>query len=187
MKIAFIGTHGVGKTTLCYELAACLKRLDLSVDLVKEVARSCPLPINRETTDLAQQWILHHQIGMEIELASHYDAIVCDRAVIDNYAYLVQAVGRRPDLEPLIRRWMGTYDLLVKVPIMEAPSFDGTRDTSVQFQRGIDRLIDELLDAFELDRLRLPGDDRSGWISAVLGELSLPSTPPQLDLFHRSG
>ena len=39
MKIAFIGTHGVGKTTLCYELAAALKRLDLSVDLVKEVAR----------------------------------------------------------------------------------------------------------------------------------------------------
>ena len=25
MKIAFIGTHGVGKTTLCYELAAALK------------------------------------------------------------------------------------------------------------------------------------------------------------------
>ncbi len=29
MKIAFIGTHGVGKTTLCFELAAALKRLDL--------------------------------------------------------------------------------------------------------------------------------------------------------------
>ena len=54
MKIAFIGSHGVGKTTLCFELAAALKRLDLSVDVVKEVARGCPLPINQATTVAAQ-------------------------------------------------------------------------------------------------------------------------------------
>ena len=51
MKIAFIGSHGVGKTTLCYDLAARLKRQDRAVDLVKEVARRCPLPINRDTTE----------------------------------------------------------------------------------------------------------------------------------------
>ena len=72
MKIAFIGTHGVGKTTLCYELAAALKRLDLSVDLVKEVARDCPLPINRETTDDAQNWILHTQVAREIALSNAF-------------------------------------------------------------------------------------------------------------------
>jgi MoxR-like ATPase len=32
VKVAFIGTHGVGKTTLCYDLAAILKRRDVSVD-----------------------------------------------------------------------------------------------------------------------------------------------------------
>ena len=42
MKIAFIGTHGVGKTTLCYELAAALKREGVHVDIVKEVARLSP-------------------------------------------------------------------------------------------------------------------------------------------------
>ena len=52
MKVAFIGTHGVGKTTLCYDLAAALKKRDLTVELVREVARECPLPINRETTCL---------------------------------------------------------------------------------------------------------------------------------------
>ena len=66
MKIAFMGTHGVGKTTLCFELVAALKRLDRSVDVVKEVARRCPLPINRETTRAAQLWILHNQIAEEI-------------------------------------------------------------------------------------------------------------------------
>ena len=54
MKIAFIGTHGVGKTTLCFELAALLKKRDRVVEMVREVARFCPLPINRDTTVAAQ-------------------------------------------------------------------------------------------------------------------------------------
>ena len=47
IKIAFVGTHGVGKTTLCYELAAWMKKREARVDMVREVARRCPLPINR--------------------------------------------------------------------------------------------------------------------------------------------
>ncbi|MBD3223010.1 AAA family ATPase [bacterium] len=183
MKIAFLGTHGVGKTTLCYELAAALKRLDLSVDLVKEVARRCPLPINRETTDQAQRWILHAQIADEIELEPEYDIIVCDRAVLDNYAYLVHARGRQPDLEPLLRRWLETYRLLVKVPIVSPPRFDGTRDVSVGFQTAIDGTIDALLEEFGVSPLRLPAGDRTQWVSLVLRQLRIPSRPPQLDLF----
>jgi nicotinamide riboside kinase len=183
MKLAFIGTHGVGKTTLCYELAATLKRLDLSVDLVKEVARSCPLPINRETTDAAQNWILHTQVAREIELSDGYDFIVCDRAVLDNYAYMVQAAGRRPELEAFIRHWMSTYDLLVKVPVIAPPSFDGTRDTSLDFQADIDTLIDGLLEEFKLEFLALPGDSRTGWLEMILRATRLPDEPPQLDLF----
>jgi adenylate kinase family enzyme len=66
VKIALIGTHGVGKTTLCFDLAARLKRLDRSVHLVTEVARDCPLPLNRDTTLDAQSWILHTQCAREI-------------------------------------------------------------------------------------------------------------------------
>jgi thymidylate kinase len=183
MKIAFIGTHGVGKTTLCYDLAAALKRLDIAVDLVKEVARSCPLPINRETTEVAQRWILHAQIAREIELGAAYEAIVCDRAVLDNYAYLVHAAGRQADLEPCIRRWMGTYTLLVKVPVVAPPRFDGTRDTATGFQQAIDTIIEDLLDDLRLERLELPGDDRTVWIRRVLDRLDLPRRPPQLPLF----
>ena len=183
IKIAFIGSHGVGKTTLCYDLAAALKRLDFSVDLVKEVARACPLPINRQTTDLAQRWILHTQIAREIEHAAANEVIVCDRAVLDNYAYLVQAAGRQSDLDGLVRVWMKTYDLLVKVPVLAPPSYDGTRDTSVGFQLDIDRLIDRLLDEFALSRLELPAGDRTVWIHRVLTRLELPRRPTQLGLF----
>ena len=66
MKVAFIGSHGVGRTTLCYDLASRLKRQDRAVDLVKEVARRCPLPVNRDTTLSAQAWILHTQIADQV-------------------------------------------------------------------------------------------------------------------------
>jgi predicted ATPase len=183
MKIAFMGTHGVGKTTLCFELAAALKRLDRSVDVVKEVARRCPLPINRETTRSAQLWIIHTQIAEEIALEPSFDVIVCDRAVLDNYAYLVHAAGRQASLEDMVRDWMASYDLLVKVPVVAAPRFDGTRDVSVAFQRAIDRVIDGLIGDYGLACLRLPAGDRREWVATVLAALRLPPEAPQLDLF----
>ena len=184
MKIAFIGTHGVGKTTLCFELAACLKRLDISVDVVKEVARHCPLPINRDTTADAQSWILHTQVAKELELAPSYEAIVCDRSVLDNYAYMVHAVGRRSELEPFLREWLASYSLLVRVPVVTPPSFDGTRDTSVAFQIGIDRIIGDLIREFGLSVLELDVHERDQWIRRVLKALELPTASPQLDLFN---
>jgi len=183
VKIAFIGTHGVGKTTLCFDVAARLKRLDLAVDLVKEVARGCPLPINRDTTLEAQAWILHTQIAQEIAATARYQVVVCDRSALDNYAYLVQQVGRRAELDALVRAWMGTYQGLFKVPILAAPSFDGTRDTSATFQADVDRVIDELLAAFDVSCVRLDPTDRDGWVDVVLGAVGLPAKPPQIDIF----
>ncbi|HVD59645.1 MAG TPA: AAA family ATPase [Gemmatimonadaceae bacterium] len=183
MKIAFVGSHGVGKTTLCFDLASQLKRLDLGVDLVKEVARRCPLPINEQTTPDAQAWILHTQIAEEIAASAMYEVVVCDRSVLDNYAYLVARVGRRVELDPMVGSWIRTYNALYKVPVLEAPSFDGTRATSRSFQMEIDSLIDELLRAFDVEVQQLDPMDRDGWIPTVMHSLQLPMHPPQIDMF----
>ena len=183
MKIAFLGSHGVGKTTLCFDAASRIKRLDMGVDLVKEVARACPLPINRDTTLEAQAWILHTQIAEEIAAASRYEVVICDRSVLDNYAYLVHQVGRRRAYDELVRSWIATYDGLFKVPILHAPSFDGTRDVSGTFQVEIDAVIDDLLDAFDVPCERLDPEDRPGWVDVVLAGVGLPLSPPQMDIF----
>ena len=183
LKIAFVGTHGVGKTTLCFDLASQLKRLDLGVDLVKEVARRCPLPINEQTTPDAQSWILHTQIAEELAAGAIYEVVICDRSVLDNYAYLVARAGRRTDLDPLVGSWITTYDALFKVPVLDAPSFDGTRATSPTFQMQIDETIDRLIDDFGIEVLPLDPTDRDGWIPVVMQSLGLPSRPPQIDLF----
>jgi len=183
MKLAFIGTHGVGKTTLCFDLAARMKRLDLNVELVREVARGCPLPINQDTTLDAQAWILHSQIVHEISASAVYGAVICDRSVLDNYAYMVHRVGRRKEYDALIRAWVESYDGLFKVPIIQAPTFDGMRDLSSTFQSEIDELIDELVEVFHVKSHTLDSRHREAWIDDVLEGMGLPTEPPQINLF----
>jgi nicotinamide riboside kinase len=182
-RIAFVGSHGVGKTTLCYELAAHLKRLDLGVELVKEVARRCPLPINEETTLAAQTWILHTQVAEEIAASAQFEVVVCDRSVLDNYAYLVARSGRQPALDALVGEWIAGYDALFKVPVTSAPSFDGTRAVGRAFQLEIDRTIDRLVEAFGVRVVTLDPRDRSVWMATVVHELALPLEPTQRELF----
>ena len=183
MKIAFIGTHGVGKTTLCFDLAAHLKRLDFTVDLVKEVARDCPLPINRDTTYDAQSWIFHTQIARELASAGRHEIVICDRSVLDNYAYLVNKIGRRKEMDPLITHWLTTYGALVKVPIWKAPSFDGVRDVGLEFQREIDRTLETLVSDFGVSVLRLEPSEMETWTARVLDYLKLPARAEQVQLF----
>jgi nicotinamide riboside kinase len=167
MKIAFIGSHGVGKTTLCYDLASALKRQGASVDIVKEVARLSPLPINRQTSVDAQTWILMTQVAEEIRSASQNDVVVCDRSVLDNYAYMVLACGRQKPIERFVDHWMRTYDLLFKVPFAGAASADGVRDTDEFFIRSIDELVDTLLEEKKIRHERLPLGRRDEWIGIV--------------------
>ncbi len=167
MKIAFIGTHGVGKTTLCYDLAGLLKHEGLDVDIVKEVARLSPLPINRQTSLDAQTWILMTQVAEEIRSASRHQVVVCDRAALDNYAYMALACGRQKAIERFVDYWMQTYDLLFKVSVSgEAPA-DGVRDTDHVFVRAIDRLVDTLLEEKRIAHEPLPAGERDQWMAKV--------------------
>ena len=187
MKIAFIGTHGVGKTTLCYHLAGILKKKLGSVDIVKEVARACPLPINLQTTLAAQSWILHTQIAMEIVSQHQNDNVICDRSVLDNYAYLVHAEGGHPVLDQLVTYWMETYDYLFKVPVGLVLQKDGVRDVDIEFQLTIDRLVDQMLQERGLRYYNLSGSNREIWIAFVMSVVeregrTAPSTSRQMPL-----
>lgn len=167
MKIAFIGSHGVGKTTLCYDLASLLKREGVHVDMVKEVARLSPLPINRKTSIEAQTWILMTQIAEEIRSAAYHEVVVCDRSALDNYAYMALACGRQKPYERLVAHWMKSYDVLFKVPISGVASADGIRDTDEFFMRSIDRLVDSLLLELKVPAEPLPPLERSRWSEIV--------------------
>jgi nicotinamide riboside kinase len=185
-KLAFIGSHGVGKTTLCYGLAARLKARDLAVEVVHEVARRCPLPINEETSVASESWILHAQIAEEIVAQNRYEVVLCDRSALDNYVYLLLlAAGPRPGLDELVARWTATYDLLVHVPVIEEPSPDGVRSRDPAFQRAVDRRLEEELAARGIEPVRLDPRHRGEWLDVVEEEVLERLRPPQLSLLDR--
>jgi nicotinamide riboside kinase len=182
LKVAFIGSHGVGKTTLCYGLAARLKARDFAVEVVHEVARRCPLPINEETSLESESWILHSQIVEEIVAQHRYPVVICDRSAIDNYVYLLLAARRLPSLEALVDGWMETYDLLVHVPIVEVPSPDGIRSADPTFQHAVERRLEHEIAERGLEVFRLDREDRTGWLDAVVAETRRRLRPAQMEL-----
>jgi nicotinamide riboside kinase len=181
-KLAFIGSHGVGKTTACYGLAARLKARDIPLDVVHEVARRCPLPINEETGVASESWILHTQIGEELIAQVRYPVILCDRSVLDNYVYLLLAAGRQKGLEPLIDHWMGTYDLLVHVPIVAQPQADGVRATDPAFQRAVEERLQEELMRRNLEVVSLDPEARERWLDEIEELVWGRLRPPQMQL-----
>lgn len=182
LKVAFIGSHGVGKTTLCYGIAARLKVRDVGVEVVHEVARRCPLPINEETSLAAQSWILHSQIAEEVVAQARYPLVVCDRSVLDNYVYLLLAAGRQEGLEGLVAFWMGSYDLLVEVPIVDGLNPDGIRSANPTFQRAVEERLGRELAARGLPTLRLDPAARATWLDAVEERIWRHLRPVQLQL-----
>jgi len=181
-KIAFVGTHGVGKTTLCYGLAARLKANDVSLDVVGEIARRCPLPINKQTTLDAQGWILHTQIAEEILASARYDVVICDRSVLDNFVYLRLASGPQLNFQMLVDTWIETYDLLVRVPIVSKISPDGLRSTDPVFRRTVDeRLLTEIRSR-NLRVLDLAGLNRADWLDQIESAVEGHLPPAQLEL-----
>jgi hypothetical protein len=173
LKLALIGTHGVGKTTLAYEICSLLKKAHHNVELVTEVARQSPFPVNAATTIEGQLWILHAQIAAELDAARRAPHVITDRAVLDNYCYLVNKFGRQPQLESWLAWWMDTYSILIGVPPVEADiPADGFRSEDRAFQKRIHHLLIELLAAPPFNQLRAPvlwldPTERSGWAEYI--------------------
>ncbi len=182
LKIAFIGSHGVGKTTLCYGLAARLKERDVAVEIVHEVARRCPLPINEETSVAAQSWILHTQIAEELVAQARYPVVICDRSVLDNYVYLLLVAGPQRGPGAMVSSWIEGYDLLVHVPIVQQPSPDGIRSADPAFQHAVEDRLDREIAELGIEALRLDPADRPGWLDAVEREVWDRLRPLQLPL-----
>ncbi|CCK81227.1 MULTISPECIES: AAA family ATPase [Desulfobacula] len=87
--ISFSGTHGTGKSTAAYRMAVDLKYLQpkKSVHVLCDQEAFCPYPINKETTEVAQQWLFGNQIKQELTALERFDIVITDRTIIDVIAY----------------------------------------------------------------------------------------------------
>jgi hypothetical protein len=146
-KIAFIGSHGIRKTSALLAFAATVQRAGRSVELGREVVRDNPLGINEGATGEAQLWVLVSQVRQELELGRKADVLATDRGVMDNFAYYLRACGGtdRYEVEPMVRRWSETYDLVVRLLPDIALTADGVRSTSDTFRDEVEAILDDVL------------------------------------------
>jgi len=148
-KIAFTGSHGIRKTTAAHAFAHVLQRAGRAVEFGREVVRDNPLGINEAATGEAQLWVLMSQVRRELELAPKAEVLVTDRSVVDNFAYYLRAAGGDPfSVEPLIRAWARTYDLVVRLTPDVALRADGTRSTNDTFRDEIEAILDRILPVY---------------------------------------
>jgi hypothetical protein len=86
-------------------------------------------------------------------------------------------------LEPLVKWWTDTYQLLIKVPIVAPPGFDGLRDTDTAFQRKIDETIESILSDWGVPAVRLDKNRRENWAANSLEAILPLLGPVQQPLF----
>jgi nicotinamide riboside kinase len=155
-KVAFIGSHGIRKTTAAHGFANAMQRAGRSVEYGREVVRDNPLGINEGATGEAQLWVLVSQVRQELTLAPKAEVLVLDRGVMDNYAYYLRACGGddRFAVAPMVEEWSKTYDLVVRLHPDVDLSSDGVRSTSDEFRVEIEHILDEHLVEF-IDEGRL--------------------------------
>lgn len=169
-KVAFIGSHGIRKTTAVHAFANVMQRAGRSVEHGREVVRDNPLGINEGATGEAQLWVIVSQIRQELQLAQNADVLVLDRGVMDNFAYYLRACGGEDlyDIGPLVARWSASYDMVVRLKPDIALRSDGVRSTSDVFRDEIEDILDtqlpSLVSAKQLVELNASDiDDRFDW------------------------
>ncbi len=144
--IAFSGTHGVGKSTLAYNVAAKLKKNNANVVVVDELARECNLPINKNAGINTQYWIISSQIQRELSIKDKYDYIISDRSPMDAVCYGLILGKFNRECVTFISEYIKTNYKLIFVPNPITFNYhidDGIRDMDTGFRTQInDKIID---------------------------------------------
>ncbi len=179
-KIALISTHGTGKTTLCYEVAAELKKRGLKVKVFSEIAAYAfeqGIPINETTTLPAQMYIMMQHITEELRaIIRNYQVVVCDRSVFDNLAYMERRCGPNQFVRDFLQSYAEKfpYDVIYKLPMVGELVDDGIRDAqSLEFQADIYNRLNTLLEDLRIEHRTLPAPStelRKEWADLIVRE-----------------
>ena len=142
MRIAIIGSHGVGKTTLSIKLSNHFGFARIP-DIVRE-AHEKKFVVNEETPPESQFWILSKQIELERNTPESW---IADKTLFDNIIYgnVILKDQKVKDVISDIVIKEARYDVMLYLPIEFAIADDGLRSLNSEFQAQIDRSYIEFL------------------------------------------
>jgi nicotinamide riboside kinase len=143
LKVLITGAFSTGKSELVSNLAVELDKDGISVTLLSDVARGCPLPLNDEQTDETSVWLAMTQVAREmLAAAENKEIILCDRGIPDILAHQEHAYGLAPilrlgTLRPFLVEWCSTYDIILATKVDETLPVvaDGIRVESNEYRR----------------------------------------------------
>lgn len=172
IKIGFVGSHGTGKTTLVSCLQDHLTQCNIKSCITPEIPRIiCDINNDQEffqrhkNTIVKQLLLLVGQPIYELEsYDSGYTVVLCDRALLDHWAYTrylfretLKSDNAIEIVDEFVTRYCQSYDYIFYLPIEFKPIADGIREGDSDFQKNIDEEIKELLTKLSIKHHTLTG------------------------------
>lgn len=160
MKIALVGAHGSGKSTIITEVYSKLKKKDISVNLSPEVARSSIFLAANEKNAKMQMDLFGRQISIEMTYSRNCDILLCDRSLFDILMYTrlffpedEEAISFAKSMASFCEVYKFTYDDIFVTTKLYLPSSvkDDIRPSDKQLQKKADKKLRETLDEFDLN------------------------------------
>jgi len=152
IKIAFIGSHGTGKSSAASHLGAVLKQnnpaksIKIIEENVREVSRLVGGKIN--TPEFQKLCMVQH-LTQEFSAEQLYDVVICDRSAVDTLIYgLVYNLKLPSEYFSLAINHLNTFHKIYFVRPDSPGAYianDNFRDTNIEIRAEVDKEFERLL------------------------------------------
>ena len=156
MRIAVVGSHGTGKTTLCKGIIE-----EFNFNYIPDVVRTAyenKFEVNENTLPETQFWILSKQLELERNTEPPW---VSEKSLWDNIVY-GRVAFRDKEIINVIKKLVipnANYDLMFYCPIEFPLQDDGLRSMNSEFQRIIDEKFRKLLKIQGVEYINVRGNE----------------------------
>ncbi|WP_428243260.1 AAA family ATPase [Gynuella sp.] len=180
MKIAIVGAHGSGKSTILSSVYSELKKNNIRVSLAPEVARSSLFLAAHENIPKMQMDLFGRQISSEMTNSRNCDVLLCDRSLFDILMYTRmffnnnnEAMNFAHSMESFCKHYAHTYNHIFLTTKLYNPSIvkDDIRPINVEEQKKASVELKKLLDNLSIGYTALgtdPVNEIANWIKADL-------------------
>jgi len=163
LRIAVIGSHCTGKTTLCHQVRDTLVLRGYDCRLFEGIGRRIAargFPLDQHCTmDTYFAFITAHMTNLA---AAPSGISLYDRSILDFAAYVRANANASPGFDEMLvalcRLSLISFDLVYYLPPEIILVADGQRNTDIQYRSEVDRCLVDLLEQLGAEYVSVVGD-----------------------------